>query len=269
MSASDAHQDLKAQYGTSSNLDARRYLHERFNTNKNSWVPWLFDRFDLPARSSILEVGCGTGYMWEGNCDRIPSGWDITLTDLSPGMLATAAERLSCLKRPVRLAVADMQALPFDDASFNCVMAHHMLYHVPDIDKGLSQAVRVLKSGGRLYAATNGQDHLKELHDVVNTVAPDMPYGQQSIIAAFCLENGSAILARHFTDVKRHDFRDALEITEVEPVVNYVKSVVSAERYLTPDRIDHLRRIVADEIAYNGAFRVRRASGVFSALSAR
>lgn len=266
MSTSGGNPDLKAQYGTSSNLDARRYLHERFNTNKNSWVPWLFDHFDLPPRCSILEVGCGTGYVWEGNRDRVPSGWLVTLTDLSPGMLAAAAKRLSCLNWPPAFAVADIQALPFDDASFDCVMAHHMLYHVPDVDRGLAEVIRVLRPGGRFYAATNGQDHLKELHNAVNAVAPDMPYGQQSIIAAFCLENGSAILARHFSDVKRHDFRDALEVTEVEAIVNYVKSVISAEQYLTPDRIDRLRRIVADAIARDGAFRVRRASGVFSAV---
>jgi SAM-dependent methyltransferase len=267
MSTSGDKADLKAQYGTSSNLDARRYLHERFNTNANAWVPWLFERFDLPARSSILEIGCGTGYVWEGNRDRIPAGWLVTLTDLSPGMLAAAAQRLARLPCAFAFAVADMQALPFDDASFDCVMAHHMLYHVPDIDKGLGEVTRVLKPGGRFYASTNGQDHLAELHDAVKTVAPDMPYGQQSIIAAFCLENGSPILARHFSDVKRHDFRDALEVTEVAAVVNYVMSVVGAAQYLTPARIDHLRRIVADEIARCGAFRVRRASGVFSAVT--
>ena len=61
----------------------------------------------------------------------------------------------------------DAQDIPFEDDTFGCVVANHMLYHVPDLDKGLAEIRRVLKPGGKLYAATNGEAHMLELEAFV------------------------------------------------------------------------------------------------------
>jgi SAM-dependent methyltransferase len=257
--------DLKAQYGSSSNHDARRYLHERYSKDSDAWLKRFFDVLDLPERASILEVGGGTGYIWQGRIVPVPPGWDVTLTDMSQGMVATASERLAGSSHTFAFAVADIQALPFADASFDCVIANHMLYHVPDLDKGLSEAARVLRPGGRFYAATNGLQHMVDLHDLVAGIAPEWDYGNAAVVAAFSLEDGGAALERHFADVRRHDFIDALEVTDVEPVANYVMSVPDAPVHMTPDRVQRLRDTVARAITARGAFTIRRASGIFSA----
>jgi len=65
-------------------------------------MQWVFDQFNLAAKSRILEVGCGPGLLWLQNVARIPEGWDITLSDFSPGMLDEAANR-----RPGRPALVE------------------------------------------------------------------------------------------------------------------------------------------------------------------
>jgi ubiquinone/menaquinone biosynthesis C-methylase UbiE len=51
----------------------------------------VFDHYDgLPADADVLEVGCGTGYLWRDNADRDAGGWELLLTDFSPGMAADA-----------------------------------------------------------------------------------------------------------------------------------------------------------------------------------
>ncbi len=59
--------------------------------------------------------------------------------------------------------VADIRALPFEDESFDGVVANHMLYHVPDRPQALAEIRRVLRSAGRVFATTNGGDHLQEI----------------------------------------------------------------------------------------------------------
>jgi methylase of polypeptide subunit release factors len=86
------------QYAKASNLNARLALHARFSTNPYGWFRWVFDRLlELPSQARVLEVGCGSGGVWMANLARIPSEWEITLTDLSEGMIAEAKQ--SCKAR--------------------------------------------------------------------------------------------------------------------------------------------------------------------------
>ena len=69
------------QYTDASNLKYRIALHERFSTNGYAWPQWVFDQFDLTDEARLLEIGCGTGALWSTNFDRIPNGWEMSLTD--------------------------------------------------------------------------------------------------------------------------------------------------------------------------------------------
>jgi len=80
--------------------------------------------------------------------------------DLSPGMI----ERAEATHPAVEFALADAQALPFPDATFDVVTARHMLYHVPDIGKALSEMRRVLKPGGYFLAVTNTHGYMAAYH---------------------------------------------------------------------------------------------------------
>ncbi|HEX9839245.1 MAG TPA: class I SAM-dependent methyltransferase, partial [Anaerolineales bacterium] len=83
------------QYRDSSNLDARVVIHQRFSTNSYGWFKWVFDTLaDLPNNARILELGCGHALLWKENVNRIPAGWNITLSDLSSGMLDAAWRNL-------------------------------------------------------------------------------------------------------------------------------------------------------------------------------
>ena len=72
----------------------------------------------------------------------MPEKLDLTLSDLSPGMVQEAVERCRALPfGSVRGHEADATALPFDDGSFDAVIAMHMLYHVKDPAKGSPRCI--------------------------------------------------------------------------------------------------------------------------------
>ena len=158
---------LTDQYKDASNLDARIQLHRRFSINKYGWIRWVFDQLDLPPVCRILDLGCGPANLWAETLQRVPAGWDITLTDFSPGMVEKAQENLRDSGRPFAFNIVDAQYVPYDDDSFDVVVANHMLYHVPDRAKVLNEIHRVLQPGGRLYASTVGDNHLRELDEMI------------------------------------------------------------------------------------------------------
>jgi SAM-dependent methyltransferase len=231
------------QYRDDSNLRARMELHRRFSTNPEPWHRWVFDRLDFPDAAEILEVGCGPAELWAQNCERIPEGWRLTLADLSPGMLETACEALG---ERAEYRVADIQELPFADETFDGVIANHMLYHVPDVPRALAEVARVLRPDGVFYASTNGADHLKEIKRLY--VNPE-PWG-------FRFEEAGEELGAVFGEVEADEFPDSLEVTEVEPVVAFVRSG------LDPG-VEGVEDIVRAEIQATGSFHVTKVGGLF------
>lgn len=253
------------QYRDAGNLQARISLHARFSTNAYGWMRWIFDGLRLHAGEAILEAGCGPGSLWTENLDRIPSGCRLVLTDLSPGMVDAARDALADRYEEAEFRIADAQALPFDDAAFDVVIANHMLYHVPDVDATLREVDRVLRPGGRLFASTVGRRHLHAITELVRRFDPATSYDTGSPATRFGLENGASILARHFGNVQLHIYEDALRVTEPGLLVAYVASMMPADREFTPAQWEAFYDFVAAEMARDGSLYVEKAQGMFEA----
>lgn len=254
------------QYADSGNLHARASLHERFSTNKTGWHTWVFDQFEFPADAAILECGSGSGMLWQQNAARIPSGWQITLSDFSAGMLADARTALATSGQAFAFEQCDVAALPFDDARFDAVIANHMLYHVTDIPAVLREIRRVLRPGGLLYAATNGEKHMRELHDLARHVLTDDYERLQQLFKrhAFTLDSGAQVIEQVFPRVEKRLYEDALVVTEAEPLIAYVQSMAPAS-LATGAHLAALRALMAQDMSATGAVLITKDSGLFIA----
>lgn len=262
----DQHHLKTQQYKDAANLTARSSLHERFSTNKTGWFAWVFEQLaGLPEQSRILELGCGPAWLWRRNCDRMPVGWRIVLTDLSPGMVDQACANLSGQdEAQLEFDVIDAQAIPHADASFDTVLANHMLYHVPDRPQAFSEIRRVLKPGGQLFAAANGQDHMAELWAMVLQAAGGARGANRSELH-FGLENGSEQLAPWFDHVERRDYPDSLLVTEAEPLIAYAASseLWGVQGDAAATRL--LAEQVRQQLASDGVIHITKNSGMFVA----
>ena len=158
---------VKNQYKNPSNFAKRRVLHEKFGTNKYDWYKWIFDHFDFPARCKILELGSGLGTLWLNNQERINKGWNITLSDFSQEMLEKLKQNLEKVNHPFKFQLINVQDIPYEDSSFDVVIANGLLYLVPDLEKAIKEIARVIKPGGILIASTSGNKYMKELEELL------------------------------------------------------------------------------------------------------
>src|SRR6202045_27992 len=99
-----------------------------------------------------LELGCGTGFFL---LNLIQSGVARrgSVTDLSPGMVKVATRNGQSLGLDIDGRVADAEGIPYDDNTFDLVVGHAVLHHIPDVELSLREVVRVLKPGGRFVFA--------------------------------------------------------------------------------------------------------------------
>ncbi len=106
-----------------------------------------------PTFGRSLEIGAGTGY-FSLNLMRAGVLGEATCTDISPGMVTTLAENARRLGlENVTATRADAESLPFPDESFDLVLGHAVLHHLPDLHKAFAEFHRVLKPGGRFVFA--------------------------------------------------------------------------------------------------------------------
>jgi SAM-dependent methyltransferase len=189
---------VRREYADEAGLAGRASLWARAPGRQPQDV--AFAELIAVAPTRALEVGCGRGEFAER---VVRAGVEIIATDQSPRMVELTAAR----GVPARLA--DVQQLPFPDDSFDAVIANFMLYHVPDLDRGLSEVARVLRPGGHLIAATNGRRQLAELWELVGRDLSDRDGG-------FTRENGERQLARHFGAVTRRDLDRTMPLGAAE-----------------------------------------------------
>lgn len=260
-----ARDTLDEQYRTDGNLQDRIGLHSRFSTSPISFQKWVFQQIDLDARESVLEVGCGNGGLFGENLNDLPVSGPFCLTDRSRGMVEAAKVNLSGATGRFRFSVADVTKLPFRSNVFDVAIANHMLYHVEELGLALSELARVLKPTGRLYAATNGSGHMKELVEFTEEFDSSL-HGIGLSLRRFGIENGGSRLRQWFGEVEIRKFPDSLLITDVEALIAYIGSTSGIARHaLTGRRLDRFRRLLEKRMQQSGAIHVSKDVGLFSA----
>ena len=189
------------------------------------------------APGRVLEVGCGPGEF----ALRVAAetGADVVAVDISPRMVELARDI------GVDARLGDVQALPFPDNSFDVAVAGWMLYHVPDLPRGIAELARVLRPGGRLVAMTNSVEHLLELRQLV---------GSGPAPISFSRESGEGLLAASFSRVERIDVDGTVEFADRAAVEDYVRASI----VMFP-RVDLLPASIEEP------FVARRATSIFVA----
>ena len=247
------------QYKNAKNLNDRISLHEKYSTNSQGWFNWLFEKIDFSKVDRLLELGCGNGKLWQENQIDLRNR-EIFLSDISEGMVEEVRNKLGS---DFNCIVADAEKIPFKDAYFDSVIANHVLFYLNDLNQGLKEISRVLKSNGILYCSTYGSRHMKEITDIVQNFDSRVNLSNHSLYDVFGLENGECILKKYFTSVQRMDYQDSLEITESKPLIDYIMSCHGNQNEILGPRLSEFKEYIEELLVNNGKIIVTKQAGLF------
>ena len=151
---------VREQYATEDNLETRRSVWQP-DPDRGDMLEIALDAVTAalpPGRSmpDVLEVGSGPGVFAARLKERLPHV-ALLATDQSPRFVELTRER------GVPAQLMDVQHLLPADDSYDVVVAMMMLYHVPDLHRGLAEVRRVLRPGGTFVAVTIGDEHVADL----------------------------------------------------------------------------------------------------------
>ena len=258
--------ELVQEYCDASLLDARIALHQQYTKAEVPWFDWVWTQLTqhIPIQARVLEVGCGSSRLWQTQAEQIPSGWQITLADLSLGMLQETQAAVSGI---IPLLGANIQYLPITDASMDAVIANHMLYHVADRSQAYREIKRVLRPNGVLLATTNGQQSMQiydqlvkaaKANDLINRIVCIADVKQDT---GFNLEHGLLELQTAFAQVECIYYQSAIVVDSPEPLVAYAE----ASSHLTGAGLERLRILIEQALAETGELRIEKYVGMFVA----
>lgn len=257
---------MRKAYATDEQLAVRLRIHEMYTIPKINFNAWVLDRIKWRGNERVLDVGAGGGGYFDEIRVRIPQG-ELIAGDLSLGMARKARTHTQAGK----LVNLDAQALPFASGSMDVILANHMLFHVPDVQRALREFRRVLKPTGVLLAATNSQYSMPQLDQLVRRAYGLL--GARNVDAEpkvyqFYLEDGPMKAARVFRAVARYDLPSAFVFPSAQPVIEYMDSMRTLREARLPRGIswEDFLNTLADQtqrvINHFGELVVEKLSGV-------
>lgn len=267
---STARHTLQEQYKTTQNIDARVRLHKECSVNPTGWFPWVFSHCHLTEGLRILELGCGNGALWIDSKESIPHNIHLCLTDISEGLLEETrlklkkelAETISTQALSLSFTSCDCQQIPFEDASFDVVIANHLLFYVEDRNTVYREILRVLKPGGRFIASTYGPKHMMEITSLVQEFHPAITLADKELYEVFGLQNGAKELEAHFTEVQTQYYEDSLSVSNPQLLLEYILSCHGNQNeYLLP-KYQEFKNMLTQKLS-SKPFYITKEAGLF------
>jgi SAM-dependent methyltransferase len=242
-------QAVGRMYETEEALRIRQETHELYSEPKMDFTEWAIGSVKWQGDEVVLDVGSGPGRYYTALHARYPE-IEYYACDLYVGMVQTHPSKNT-------LALADAQRLPYPDATFDVVMANHMLFHVPDVERALRELRRVVKPGGLVMATTNSIHTMPEFQALMRRAITLLsPPGTANVRVPgqhtdpFTLESGTRLFSRHFFAVVRYDLPRSLVFPSAEPALAYLNSTRSVREAELPQGVswDEMMMIVREQI---------------------
>ncbi len=252
---------LKNQYQNASNLSSRINLHNLYSKNQQGWFPWIYQQCKIKPGMKILEIGCGDGTLWRDNLSELPAGLHIILSDRSEGMLRDTRRALGTQDLRFSFEAFDCHNIPYEDNTFDLVIANHVLFYCDDIPRVCENIRAVLKPNGVFLCSTYGSDHMKEVSRLVADFDDRIILSADKLYERFGRENGLEILSPFFPNTAWISYNDSLTVPSPEPLISYILSCHGNQNKYIIDHYKEFRSFVKKKTGKG--FHITKDAGIF------
>jgi SAM-dependent methyltransferase len=260
------------QYSDAAKLRIRIETHQRYSHGDTDRI--LDDAtqaLHLSPGLRMLDVGCGAGG-WHARATQ--AGARLVGVDLMHGMVREARLAGADLQPTPLLCLADAQALPFSDATFDRVLCAGVLYHVADCERALREIRRILRPGGRTVISTNGAFAMRRIYELHSSAARQLGFDPLPITSGHFTMDDLPLVQRVFPTAERYILEGALVFEASEPALSfYASNRIDALRDAPrdgshrPRLLPAMRERIDEIIEREGSFTVAKSVGYFVATA--
>ena len=260
-------------------IRVKQSVHNRYRSNPQTIIDHLLDSLALIGFESVLDLGCGNGFILREVALRLRAPGRAVGLDNAPGVLSEARRKVADLWTPVEFYERSADELDcFESDSFDRVMANYMMHYVPDIDHCLAEVRRIMTARGFFILTTDSTVSMHEMYRVHFEALEELDFPQRLFKATpkgrISLDDGDKILRDHFSVVEKRIYPDSLVFTSTQPFMdfytighNYCCANSVAAEDLTAEMFGALYTAVESKVQEaidsRGKFEVTKSTGSF------
>ncbi len=274
---------IKEHFGTNSSLVTQQKAHNVYRQNPERQVDYLYKCLNLKGDESLLDVGCGNGFVLREIVSRMKGSAHIVALDISPAMLKLASENTAGLWYPINFNEGNAEDLSkYPDGSFDRVMANYLFHYIEEPDLVCAEISRVLDPFGIAAISIEARHSMPEMYELHFHIMEQIGFPSDFINrlprgrrGKMVLENTADTLERHFIDVEEHPYVDTLKFptpnTFMEFYVighQFCGAKAMADGSIPEEAFEHLytevEREVRSRINDKGSFNLSKRNSVFT-----
>jgi ubiquinone/menaquinone biosynthesis C-methylase UbiE len=227
---------IRGHFGSNIALATQQATHNLFRSNPEPLVDHILRCMALAGSETVLDLGCGNGFILRDVVSRLKAGGRAVAVDISPAMLELAKRNVTVCWVPLDFVEGRAESLPqYADGEFDRIMANFIFHYIDDPDVVCSEIKRLLAPGGRALVSIEARGSMPEMYkmhfDAMAKVGfPEdfiarLPRGRRGKMV---LDNSLEILRRHFDSVEEYPYVDSLRFESAEA---YIRFYVDGHRY--------------------------------------
>ena len=155
----------------------------------------------------------------------------------------------------------DCSEIPYENNSFDLVIADHVLFYCEDIPAVCREIHRVLVPGGKFVCSTYGSRHMQEVSQLVQDFDSRIVLSADKLYERFGRENGRQILSPYFSHISWKNYEDSLLVPDAEPLISYILSCHGNQNQYLLDRYKDFRSFVSRKT--RDGFFITKDAGIF------
>lgn len=228
---------IREHFGSNTPLATQQITHNLYRSNPERLIDFLIRTLQLSGQESVLDVGCGNGFILNEIVNRLRAGGSAIGLDISPDMLALAQKNTAKALIPLTFVEGVAEDLsPYADARFDRVLANFIFHYVDDPDRVCRELGRVVHPDGSVTVSIEARHSMAQMYqlhfEAMRTTGfpkdfiDRLPTGRRGKMV---LDNAQEILSQHFEEVVEHPYVDELVFDEAEPFINFYSA---GHRYL-------------------------------------
>jgi len=273
---------VNSHFGSATPLAIQQLTQNRYRSNPTTMVDHILSVANLGGTESVIDVGCGNGFILRDVASRMRAGGTITAVDIASGMLAAAKDNVNFQWAPITWINRDARELEgLVDGKFDLVMANYIFHYITDCSPFCATLASLTNQTGRALVTVEGLDSMYEMYAVhldamralgIDETAIDrVPHGRRGSLST---HNGKSLLEEHFPSVVEHPYKDSLVFTEPEAFIEFYAAghrfcgaQPLLEEELGAEFFDRLAAEVASRVQHviddEGEFIVNKENSVF------